>query len=206
MRTLTSALKTEKNKLASASAWLTLVQVEINATTTIYLVANPASIVFDGNTYSPFPLELRTVASDSRGGLPDVEILVSNVDQQISTYVEANDLRGKRMRLIGVNSDNLADPAATVFDEQYEISEILVSEEVVTFRIGHSRLLEQRFPARRFLRDNCQWLYKGTECGYVGALATCDKQLEGSNGCRVHANVVRFGAFPGLPSVRGRVS
>lgn len=206
MKSIPAALKTEKNKLATTSAWLTLIQVEINSSTTLYLVANPASIVFDSQTYSPFPCEVRPVGTDSRGGLPDVEVMISNVNLTMSAYLEANDVRGKRVRLLGVNSANLADPTAVVFDEIYEIGDLTVTEQAVTFRLGHIRLLEQRFPSRRYLRDNCQWVYKGSECLYGGGLATCDKSLEGTNGCRVHANQTRIGGFPGIPAVAGRVS
>lgn len=205
MRQLVANLKTEKNKLATTSAWLTLIQVEINSSTTLYLVANPASVTFDSQVYSPFPCEIKPVGSDSRGGLPDVEVSVSNVNLVMSASLEANDVRGKRVRLLGVNSANLADPTAIVFDEAYEIGDITVTEQAVTFRLGHIRLLEQRFPSRRYLRDNCQWVFKSTDCGYGGGLATCDKSLEGSNGCRAHANQTRFGGFPGIPAVAGRL-
>lgn len=204
MKTIPTALITQKNTLASASSWLTLLQIEITSSTTLYLVANPSSVTFDGNTYSPFPCDIAPVSTDSRGGLPDVEVSVSNVGLTISAYIEANDVRGKRVRLLGVNSDNLADTTALAFDETYEIGDISVTQEVVRFRLGHVRMLEQRFPSRRFLRDNCVWLYKSDECGYAGVIATCDKSLESANGCRVHANQVRFGGFPGIPSVSGR--
>jgi hypothetical protein len=42
----------------------------------------------------------------------------------------------------------------------------------------------------------------GTECGYFGVLATCDHTKTGGNGCEFHDNVLRFGAFPGIPQRR----
>jgi len=204
VKSLHANLVVAKNDLDSASAWLVLLDVVVNSSTTLYLTPNPASVSFDSQTYSPFALALAPVSSDSRGGLPDVEVTVQNVTQAISGYVEANDMRGQRVRLRVVHSDNLADPTRTAFDESYEITEIFVTEQAVSFRLGHLRLLEQRFPARRFLRDNCQWVYKDSSCGYAGALATCDKILEGTNGCRAHGNQARFGGFPGMPSVAGR--
>lgn len=272
MKPLIPALIAEKNKLATASAWLTLLQVHLPDGTILYRTPNPAAVVFDGQSYVPFPCRIDTVKTDSRGGLDDVQVHVSNVDRTISAYVEQQDLRGARVTMKIVNSANLADPSATAADEDYEITEINLTEEFVSFRLGHSRLLQQRFPNGRFLRDNCRWIYKTTECGFVDGFAgtgavsstgvavtgsgtdfltrfksgdtitaasqariidvvtnntsltvtvapspvwsgatytiakpSCSKILEGNNGCRAHSNQSRFGAFPGIPSVSGRL-
>jgi len=206
MKTLTVALTEEKNKLDTTSVWLVLLQVSITDLVTLYLVPNAETVTFNGHVYSPFGCTVEDVKSDSRGGLQEVAVHVSNVTRVISGYIETNDLRGRTVTILGVNSANLADPNATAFNESYEINTIAVTQEFVTFNLSHVRLLQQRFPSRRFLRDNCQHLYKGTECAYAGAIATCDKTLEGTNGCRIHANHTRFGAFPGMPSVAGRLS
>lgn len=211
MRVLTSALVTEKNRLASESAWLTLLEVEITSSVVLYLVAHPQAVTFDGRTYNPFPFSVEPVQTDTKGGLAEVVVNVANVDRSVGAYVEQNDLRGNRVRMLVVHSANLADPNAITIDEIYEISDIEVTEQAVTFRLGHERLLSQRLPGGRYLRDNCRWVYKspiddvGGGCGYAGGLASCDKVLEGGNGCRAHGNQARFGAFPGLPSVKGRL-
>ncbi|MCC7202453.1 MAG: hypothetical protein IT393_07330 [Nitrospirae bacterium] len=202
MKIINANLITEKNKLSTSSVWLTLLQVEVSDTTTIYLVPNPQSVTFDGHTYNPFPCKIEPVRSDAKGGLNEVVVSVSNVTREISAYVEANDLRGRTVRLIGVNSANLSDPTAKVFDEEYIITEIDITEQLVNFRLGHVRFLQQNFPGSRFFRDNCRWVYKSTECGYSGGMTSCDKILEDSNGCRAHGNQSRFGGFPVLPSPR----
>lgn len=272
MKALPAALITEKNKLDTAAAWLTLLQLYLPDGTVLYLVPNPAAISFDGQSYQPFPCKVESVKTDSRGGLADVQVSVANVDRTIGAYAEQQDLRGATVRLIIVNSANLADPSAVAADEEYEITEINITEEWVGFRLGHQRLLQQRFPSGRFLRDNCRWIYKTASCGYAdgftgpgtvsstgitvngastdftkrfktgdsitaagqarvvnvvtsdtlmtvtvapspvwsGAAYTvtkpsCDKILEGNNGCRAHSNQTRFGAFPGIPAVAGRL-
>jgi lambda family phage minor tail protein L len=266
----------EKNKLDTPSAWLTLVQLSVNSSTTLYFVGNPASVTFDGQLYSPYPFQIQTAKQDSRGGLAEMEVHVSNVTREISAYLEANELRGRRVRLIGVNSANLADPTKIAFDETYEITSIDVTEQVATFHLGHERLLQHRFPQRRALRDNCQWVYKSVECGFADAThlgygtvssagttvtgvntkfltafkpgdsltaagqtrivqqvntdlelivtvapspawsgatftltkPTCDQILTGKNGCRAHFGQTgpgRFGGFPAMPIVAGRL-
>lgn len=205
MRFLTSNLIQEKNKLASTSAWLPLVTVEVNASTTLRLVPNPTNVVFRGETYNAFGMEIDERTQDAKGGLHDLSISVSNVTREIGAYVEFNDLRGKRVGVMYVNSANLADDDAVVSEEWYEVMSVHVKgTKLVTFRLGHDRISQHQFPSGRFLRDNCRWIYKSVECGYAGGLPSCGKILEGSNGCRAHANVARFGAYPLLTPVPGR--
>lgn len=208
MRTITASLIQEKNKLASPSAWLPLITVEVNATTTLRLVPNPVAVVFDGQTYAPFGCEIEDVMQDAKGQLHDVSISVSNVTREISAYVEFNELRGARVSIRYVNSANLADPEAVVLEERYEIMSIQVKgSQFVTFILGHDRIASHQFPSGRFFRDNCRWIYKSPECGFPvnGALPTCSKTLEGPNGCRSHTNVARFGGFPLLSPIAGRL-
>jgi phage-related protein len=204
MRTLTAQLLVEKDKISTTSAWLYLIQLVVNPSLTKYYVPNPVAVTFNSITYSPFPARVDVVKADTKGGVPEVRVQVANVDRTVSTYLEANDLRGNRVTLLAINTANLGDPLATAFLEDYEITDIDVTQEWATFALGHERLLTHRFPGGRFLRDNCRWIYKSVECGYVGALPTCDKILEGGNGCRAHTNVPRFGAFIGIPSIKGR--
>jgi lambda family phage minor tail protein L len=53
-------------------------------------------------------------------------------------------------------------------------------------------------PKRQCVANICQWVYKSTECGYSGALPTCDKTLDA---CKAHFGVyaeLPFGSFPGI--------
>ena len=278
MRTLNAALTEEKNKLDTTSAWLPLLQVYVPGGPTLYFVPNPSAIVFGGITYQPFGCSIGEASTDSKGGLSELEVNVSNVSRTVSGYLETYDMRGARVVLLIVNSANLADANALAANEEYEVTEVTVSDTTATFRLGHDRLLQQRFPNRRYLRDNCQSAYNipagvGLECGYTDTFAgpgtvssssttitgtntdfahrfqtgdtiiaatqtrivnvvtsdtsmtvtvapspvwsnasytvkkpTCDKIMEGDNGCRAHSNQARFGAFPALPFVAGRMA
>lgn len=205
MRTITANLITEKNTLSSPSAWIPLVAVEVTPTTVLRLAANASTVVFRGETYNSFGLEIGEVAQDAKGGLHELSVSVSNVTREISAYVELNELRGARVTILYVHSANLADDDAVVLEERYEIMSVQVKgTKFVTFRLGHDRISQHQFPSGRFLRDSCRWIYKSVPCGYVGGLGSCDKILEGPNGCRAHGNQARFGGFPLLTPVPGR--
>ena len=219
MKTLTAALTTEKNKLDMASAWLPLVTVEVSASEILRVVPNPTNVTFRGETYVAFGVEIDEAVTDAKGGLHDLNVSVSNVTREISAYIEFHELRGARVTILYVNSAHLSDLDAVVAEERYEIMSIQVKgSQFVTFTLGHDRINQHPFPSGRFFRDNCRWMYKKVECGYGwidldtdtptfidAPLATCDKILEGANGCRAHANAPRFGSFPLLTPIPGRI-
>lgn len=206
MRSLISDLITEKNKLTSSSAWLLLLVVEVSADTILRFAQNPEAVVFRGETYSPFAMKIEDIAQDLKGSLHEVSVSVSNVTREVSAYIEFHDLLGARVTLLCVNSAHVANDAAVVFEEHYEITEIKIKgSQFATFMLGHDRISQHQFPSGRFFRDNCRWIYKSAECGYAGGLATCSKNLNGANGCRAHANVPRFGGFPLLSPQSGRL-
>lgn len=204
MRSLVASLITEKNALASTSAWKPLVTVEIDASNILRLTPNPVALTFAGETYQPRAVQIDQVQLDSRGGQAAVRVTVANVGREVSAYLETVEVRGARVTIRYVNSANLADPTAVVLEERYEIQAVQVSGDVsVVFTLGRERVTSTLLPAARFYRDYCRWLYKSSQCGYAGALASCDHILEGANGCRAHSNIPRFGGFPLLTNVSG---
>jgi len=63
-----------------------------------------------------------------------------------------------------------------------------------------------QIPRRVIQSSICTWLYKGTECGYAGALGTCTKTL---SDCKLHfldsvtgKGTLRFGGFPAASRIR----
>jgi phage-related protein len=72
--------------------------------------------------------------------------------------------------------------------------------EVVTFTLSAPSPMRQLFPKYLYRADFCMYVsnYKGPQCRYAGALANCDGTYSGANGCVVHDNAGRFGAFPGI--------
>jgi lambda family phage minor tail protein L len=181
------------------------VTVYVNSTTTVRLVPNATAVVFRGHTYTPAALRIEKVSQDGKGGLHEVDISISNVTREVGAFVELNEMRGVRVELCYVNSANLADDDAAVLEERYEIASVQIKgSQFVTFHLGHDRINQHQFPGGRFLRDHCRWIYKSPECGYVGGLPSCEKILEGPNGCRAHVNVWRYGGFPLMTPVPGR--
>lgn len=175
------------------------------------------SVVWQGQTYTPFPVEAEGFEWSSKGTLPRPKMRVAALDGLVGGLVrDLEDLVGARVTLKRTFAKYLdavnfpggynptADPGACWPDEPWvverksaETSEVIEFELVTPMDQQNSRV-----PGRRITANVCGWTYKGTECGYVGALPTCGKTLAE---CRTHFGTTAdlpFGAFPGTARVR----
>jgi phage-related protein len=197
MKTLSTALLLEKNSISGIYPWLILLDVVINNSLTLYLVRNTEDITFAGQLYTAFPFEMDAASQKSKGELPSISLRVSNVTRAIQAHIEAQDgLIGNAVTIRIVNSNLLTED----YSELTETFMVLACEADVywvTFTIGFPNPLLRRFPLDRFIADHCRYVshFKGAECGYTGAVATCEGTLDD---CRLKSNSGRFGGFPGL--------
>ena len=191
----------EKNKIASGNAFLVTMEIQlVDSSTgltvdTIFVVNNNEDITYKSQLYTAFPFDL-TIRQES-GGIP--EITLTAMDYQSVLIQHLNNLSGATgslfiMRVI--NSGNLSGDAE--LEETLELVKSSGSNFSVSLTLGAENALNRNFPSSIQMRDRCRWRYKSTECGYVGALPTCDLTLQGPNGCAAHANTPNFGGFPGL--------
>ena len=191
----------EKNQLASGNAFLVLLEIQlVDSTTnqvvdTVYVVNNNEDIVYKLQTYTAFPFDLK-LAKDTNG-IP--EVTLNATDYQKTLLTQLNNLQGATgstviMRVL--NSGNLS--AEPEMEERFDVVAANANEFKISIKLGAENPLQRRFPQMLQMRDRCRWHYKSTECGYVGAIASCDLSLQGTNGCTAHNNSHRFGGFPGL--------
>lgn len=214
------AILQEKNQLATIErfAWLYEVTVPTTPNNTIYrLTRQPESISFQGQTYSPFPISHSVVTRDNSGDLPTIQLQVSNISREIiGTMENHNGLVGQRVLIRLVNSVNFGDDAVPVAEESFVIQAAGVDRDRANFTLGGKNLLNAPVPKSRMTRFHCRHQYRSAACGYsldpsdANYIATCDKSLEGANGCAVHGDSYtaagltpihpqRFGGFPGIP-------
>lgn len=214
MKTLPTQLVEEKNKLQSTAPWLILLDIDLvnpnsGATETIKLVRNTEDIIYpvsnpsvEGDTYYAFPFEMEPVKRTSKGAIPTLNILISNTEKFLQSYMEEYEGGlASSITITIVNADNL-DLITTELEVTLDVLKAEISEKFITFTMGAPSPLIQRFPLERYLALHCRWRFKSCECGYAGALTTCDRTLEQ---CRTRDNAERFGGFPGLSSDAVRV-
>lgn len=203
----------EKNKLHTTSSWLELWEIRLSATDAIMVVGHTEGVTFGSQTYSPFPISRAEFTVDNDGSLIDTTVTISNVDRAVGVLTEQDYLRGRTVIYRLTNSALLATSTA-VITERFVVGVVDISIMAATIHLGHANLLEQPFPGARYMRSRCRWVYGSTPCGYdatrSGAIADCDKTLNGDNGCVVHGDdevtagkprlhPLRFGGFPSIP-------
>jgi|SRR5210317_159659 len=191
----------EKNQLASGNAFLVLLEIQlVDSTTnqvvdTIYVVNNNEDVVYNLQTYTAFPFDLKL--SKDANGIPEVTLGATDYQKILLTQLNAlQGATGSTVIMRVVNSGNLtADPE---MEEIFDVVAANANDFKISIKLGAENPLQRRFPQMLQMRDRCRWHYKSAECGYTGPITTCDLSLQGTNGCSAHGNSHRFGGFPGL--------
>lgn len=188
-------------------------------------------IVWQGNTYTPMPIEASGFEVQSDGPMPRPRLVVSNVlgligaavrqyqrlegctltrKRTLSRYLDAINFPG------GINAS--ADATAHYPDETWYFDRIVarnrtrVEWELVS-PLDRPGL---QLPRRQIQARTCPFKYRGSECGYTGGavataqdVATSDLALDRCShlisGCKLRfgANAeLPFGGFPGAGLVR----
>lgn len=189
-------------------------------------------VIWQGNEYAPFPIEVSGFEWKGSGTLPRPTIRVANVTGLIGAVVrEMDDLIGSKLTRIrtfaryldaaNFSSGNpLADPTAEFARDIFFINrKVSESKYLIEFELAAMLDVQGvKLPRRVCVANVCPWKYRGTECGYSGGpvadsndIATtdpakdqCGKRIDS---CKLRFPNARltglpFGGFPGVALVR----
>ena len=191
----------ELQKIAP-SAIIELYELHLDATlhgvSTIYRFhagtneVNNGDIVWNGNTYLRFPVEVTGFEFSGGGQLPRPKLQVSNAMSYVTAILLAvnnfntgNDLIGAKfirirtlaryldaVNFVGnVNPYGTPDPTAEFPQEIYFIDR-KTSENIASVEWDLAAafdLMGVRAPKRQCIANICQWKYRSTECSYAGS-------------------------------------
>lgn len=177
------------------------------------------ALVWQGQTYSPMPIEASGFEMSSQGQLPSPTVKVANVTGILGALVRTlDDLVGskvtrKRTMVKYLDASNFASGNAGADPNQYYPDEVFfvnrkVSENKVFIEFELASAMDVqgvKLPRRQVIQNMCPWVYRSSECSYAGgAVATihdvatsdinqdaCSKRLIG---CKL-----RFGQYSELP-------
>ncbi len=142
---------------------------------------------------------------EASGEVPEINFSMQDLTGVVRGYMENYQGGiGSRIKVILLFESELMKPAAqqtAEYQEDFTVVGASIDGYSISLVLGATNLLGIRFPRRLQISQYCQWGYKSVECNYRGALATCDRTLQGVNGCAAHNNTLNFGGFPGI---RGR--
>ncbi len=177
-------------------------------------------IVWQGQEYSPFPVQITGFEVSAGGQMPRPTLVVSNVLGLITALVLAyKDMLGAKVTrkrtmqkyLDGVNfaggvnptEDQTAEFTDDVFFIETKKKE---TPEFIEFELASSFDVQGvQIPKRQIIQNVCTWKYRGAECGYTGTnyfnandevVATSGQDVCGK---RLSSCKVRFGDFDELP-------
>lgn len=188
-------------------------------------------VVWQGNSYTRFPVEASGFERTGKGVMPRPTIKVANVSGLIGALVrELNDLAGAKLTrrrtftkyLDAVNFSGginpQADPNCGFADEVWYVDRKAAENGVyIEFELAAAFDVQGvMLPRRQCIQNVCNWVYRSAECGYAGgavadkndvptadlAADVCGKRL---TSCKLRFGTyaeLPFGGFPGVGLVR----
>lgn len=166
----------------------------------------PASLSWDGETWTQRPFRLSELVSDLSGAQA-VDLDFLNVDQVITALVLGEGIRDRTVRLYEAWLD--VDDTSTVLDAYVTLSgragRMEISEEVpdgaaarATLTVIPNSDLGATSGPRESFSLNCRYRdFKGPRCKYSGPETTCDRTFAQ---CTAYANTINFGGFRHAPT------
>jgi len=188
-------------------------------------------LVWNGDTYSRFPVEASGFEKSGKGAMPRPKVRVANISGLIGAMVrDLDDLMGAKLTrrrtltkyLDAVNFPGGVNPQADpncAFPDEIWFVDRKAAENGVYLEFELSAAFDVRgvkLPRRQCIQNTCSWIYRSAECGYAGgpvadksdhpttdpALDQCGKRLAS---CKLRFgtyNELNFGAMPGVGLIR----
>ncbi len=189
----------QKNAEQNRPIYLYIVYDYDGASNDVEFAAYDADVTFDGVVYTAWAITHDAVNESSSGEVTSVKLTIGNVNRVFQAYLEDYDLRGKKVLIRRVWSDQLADADACE-DQYFYIDSYTADEQTIILELsGKYDVMDMVIPRGVFNRNHCRWVFKSTECGYSGGETTCNRTFQR---CIALSNYARFGGFPAIPTSR----
>lgn len=188
-----------KNSLSASYPFLIFFTIEHADIDTIRLVQNNEDVIYNGNLFTAFPVELDTIANDDGKTLPSVTLKVSNIHQIIQHEIQKyNGLTDAKVKIEVVYMEGMVKRKKEILridvepEElfQFQVTGTAYDENWVSFTLGTSPAMAWRFPQEKYYADYCPFVFGDIRCCATGT--KCQNTL---STCK---NLVRFGGAPGL--------
>ena len=203
-----------KNSLEDSGIWFILVELySPKLDLSFYLVANTTDVVWKGQRYTAFPMNIGEFTEGIKGQLPSVSVQISNVQRVIQGYIEQDPDFGSgwdvKFHIIYEPSPENAGDVITDVDSEIDLQftslSVTCTEDWVNIKVGMENPLMEQFPHRKMAPLYCQAIFKNANsgCPYTGTDTTCDKTLDACKAKFGATNDLPFLGFPGIPVGHG---
>lgn len=191
MKTLGATLLAQGAAEAHGPVWLA--EVAAWNGVTVRWANSDDDVVYGGNTYAARPLGLAAVEAGGEGAAREVELSVANHDLAVSALCAAAEPVGCAVTLRRTFLGALT--AAQTLLSGVVVSGYGLTEEAATFRLAPGDTALRRQVPGRLASRTCPWVFKGAECTYAGADATCKHTDEDCAARTGGSNLLNFGGF-----------
>ena len=157
------------------------------------------------NVYTSRLRRVSNLTLTLNGGFGRVSLGISNSDLALTALLGANGgdyFIGATVQVYKILDETVYIAALQGIVTGYRLDETGLELDVVTKTNRTPTLSNRRVGSK------CPWVFKGTECGYVGVETVCNKLYSDAGGCSGRSNQHRFGGFPDRAGVEtiGRIS
>lgn len=181
----------EKNKLSTDAPFLVFIELtHEQLAEPLYLVRNTEDLTWRKILWTAYPIDMESYSEDGKT-LPSVNLKISSGRGIITSYLQRyGGLTDARVSIYIVNA-KLLESDEPEMEYDFQITETSYDEEWITFTLGASPELANRFPAWKHLTDFCPFVCGDIRCGYTGD-KMCKNNLAS---CLIPE---RFGGEPGI--------
>ncbi len=155
---------------------------------------NGDSAIYLGNP----KLGYQSIERSMKGQVDGARIFMSNVKAEFAELARFAELNGVQVQVLRGFLDSLASEDGFQLLFAGRVTKVVISETSFDAECVSEISMEPTVPARYYW-TLCPWMFKGSECGYSGAGATCDKTI---STCKGYGNEANFGGFPSIPASR----
>jgi len=193
MQIWSQAATLAKNSLASDAPFLIFVEVNCKELEEhIRLVRNTDDVAWRGESWTRFPINIDSSSEDGKT-IPSLNLKISNCGGIVQQYLQQyNGLADSEIKIYVALASNLSSSDAE-FELDFLITSTKYDEQWITFVLGASSELVNRFPANKYIADFCPFVCGDIRCGYIGT-ETCINNLKS---CLIPG---RFGGEAGMTS------
>jgi phage-related protein len=152
------------------------------------------AINWNGNAYAGRVRSRSAIRRSMAAEFDRVTVTFSNVDLAMASVLLNNHIEGARLVIRRVDR-TVANDSIVLFDGRIERPAKIDEESAAIEAVQILGSIDQDAPGRNFSKP-CVWKFKGPQCGYLGAEATCDKSWAR---CSQLGNTNRYGGFRFIP-------
>ena len=191
----------------SGGAWVWLCELTLPDTAMMRLARNTEDVIYSGDTFTKhnFDMGLQPLSGD--GSVPQTLLRIAqDRDRTIESIIDEKEgASGGTVKLIRAHEDYL-DTIILELEFDYDILGTESDTEWIYFILGIPNPLLKRFPLRLYSSKICPYtvpsLFKGVECQYAGADASCTGTF---GDCVTKLNAAHWGGEIGLDPNSSRV-